>query len=151
MSIRAGARRPFWRALLRVDVLAALDAVNARFSGCRPGRHRCCRPDTRLWARVDVGTPPRSDLEFFLRAGVCLYRHGALAYTQLECGTVCGAGFGGGGRVFPGRGGPGADARVGLVPVPQRHVGYLRHDPAGHLRFVYFWCFWANTSSCLLP
>ena len=31
MSIRAGGRRPFWRALLRVDVLAALDAVNARF------------------------------------------------------------------------------------------------------------------------
>lgn len=31
MSIRAGARRPFWRALLRLDVLKALDAVNARF------------------------------------------------------------------------------------------------------------------------
>ena len=31
MSIRAGGRRPFWRALLRLDVLAALDAVNARF------------------------------------------------------------------------------------------------------------------------
>ena len=31
MSIRAGARRPFWGALLRLDVLAALDAVNARF------------------------------------------------------------------------------------------------------------------------
>ncbi len=31
MSIRAGARRPFWQALLRLDILAALDAVNARF------------------------------------------------------------------------------------------------------------------------
>lgn len=31
MSIRAGARKPFWRALLRLDVLAALEAVNARF------------------------------------------------------------------------------------------------------------------------
>ena len=31
MSIRAGARRPFWQALLRLDILAALDALNARF------------------------------------------------------------------------------------------------------------------------
>lgn len=31
MSIRAGARKPFWQALLRFDFLAALDAVNARF------------------------------------------------------------------------------------------------------------------------
>ena len=31
MSIRAGARRPFWQALLRLDILSALEAVNARF------------------------------------------------------------------------------------------------------------------------
>ena len=31
MSIRAGARRPFWQALLRLNLPAALDAVNARF------------------------------------------------------------------------------------------------------------------------
>ena len=31
MSIRAGARRPFWQALLRLNVPAALDAINARF------------------------------------------------------------------------------------------------------------------------
>ncbi len=31
MSIRAGARRPFWQALLRLNVPAALEAVNARF------------------------------------------------------------------------------------------------------------------------
>ncbi len=31
MSIRAGARKPFWQALLRLNVPAALDALNARF------------------------------------------------------------------------------------------------------------------------
>ena len=31
MSIRAGARRPFWHALLRFNVPAALEAINARF------------------------------------------------------------------------------------------------------------------------
>ncbi len=31
MSIRAGARRPFWQALLRLNLPAALEAVNARF------------------------------------------------------------------------------------------------------------------------
>ena len=31
MSIRAGARRPFWQALLRLNVPTALDAINARF------------------------------------------------------------------------------------------------------------------------
>ena len=31
MSIRAGARKPFWQALLRLNVPAALDAVNAGF------------------------------------------------------------------------------------------------------------------------
>lgn len=31
MSIRAGARRPFWQALLRLNLPAALNAVNARF------------------------------------------------------------------------------------------------------------------------
>ena len=31
LSIRAGARAPFWRALLKFDVLAALHAVNAKF------------------------------------------------------------------------------------------------------------------------
>ena len=31
MSIRAGARAPFWRALLRLDIRAALTAVNAPF------------------------------------------------------------------------------------------------------------------------
>ena len=31
LSIRAGARKPFWQALLRLNLPAALDAVNARF------------------------------------------------------------------------------------------------------------------------
>lgn len=31
MSIRAGARRPFWQALLRLNLPTALDAINARF------------------------------------------------------------------------------------------------------------------------
>lgn len=31
MSIRAGARKPFWQALLQLNLPAALDAVNARF------------------------------------------------------------------------------------------------------------------------
>ena len=31
LSIRAGARAPFWRALLKLDILAALHAVNAKF------------------------------------------------------------------------------------------------------------------------
>lgn len=31
LSIRAGARAPFWRALLKLDFMTALDAVNARF------------------------------------------------------------------------------------------------------------------------
>ena len=31
LSIRAGARAPFWRALLRIDLLAALHAINAKF------------------------------------------------------------------------------------------------------------------------
>ena len=31
LSIRAGARAPFWKALLKFDILAALNAVNAKF------------------------------------------------------------------------------------------------------------------------
>ena len=152
MSIRAGARAPFWRALLRLDIRAALNRRQRAISSRSPGRHRRCYPYPGIRAGVAAGEPTRDDLELLLRAGAGLDRYRPQAHSPLDPCTLYAALI---------AGAVGAYFLVGAVPVQTPETawflflsgmgGHLRHDPCRAFPAPSFWCFWANTSLCWPP
>ena len=151
MSIRAGARAPFWRALLRLDIRAALTAVNAPFLLAVLAGIAVAILTLASGLEWLLENRPVMIWSFFfglVLASIVTVRKRILRWTPaLYAALIAGA--------------VGAYFLVGAVPVQTPETawflflsgmpsGHLRHDPAGHFRLLHSGASsaWANTSLC---